>query len=170
MSTKQISSLQRIWCRGVPILSNPLTFLITFKVSSLQSRFLVDTSPLFLDLSIATSFDLSTATKLKHLVFQCARPNVQWVTTALQSVKSKGLERITVRPDADTFVRTIKEPVHQQWHDLDRQLVDFWTSHSIRPKVTYEAGARRKDMRDCTQSLLPELTRRGLVDLVECDR
>ena len=103
-------------------------------------------------------------------MFQCARPNVQWVIAALRTVESKNLEQITVRPDADTFVRTIKEPVHQQWHDLDQLLVQFWISHSIRPKVTYETGARRKDMRDCTQSLLPELTRRGLVDLVECDR
>ena len=89
---------------------------------------------------------------------------------ALQTVESENLLRITVRPDADTFVRTIKEPVRQQWRDLDRLLVQFWTSHSIRPKITFEAGARRKDIRDYAPNLLPELTRRGLVDLVECGR
>ena len=89
---------------------------------------------------------------------------------ALQTVDSKNLRWITVRPDADTFVRTIKEPVRHQWQDLDQLLVRFWTSHSIRPIITYGAGARRKDMRDYASSLLPELSRRGLVDLVECDR
>ena len=118
-------------------------------------------------MSTANSFDISTATKLKHLVFQCGRPNVQWVIETLQTVESKSLQRITVRPDADTLAHHITEPARQRWHDLDRLLVQFWTSHSIRPIVTYEAGARRKDMRDHAPSLLPELTRRGIVDLAE---
>jgi len=95
---------------------------------------------------------------------------VQWVTEALQTIKSKNLQRITVRPVPGAFLHTIEEPVRQQWHDLDRLLVQFWASHSIRPKVTYEAGMRKKDIRDYTPTLLPELTKRGLVDLVEYKR
>ena len=70
-------------------------------------------------------------------------------------------------PGADAYLPTIEDPIRDQWYDLDRLLVRFWASHSIRPKVAYEAGVRRKDMRDCMSSLLPELTKRGLIDLVE---
>ena len=130
---------------------------------------LIDTLLLHSDSSAAGSFNLSTATKLKQLVFQCRQSNVQWIAEALQTVESKNLERITVRPDSYFFPYNITEPDRRQWHTLDRLLVQFWTSHSIRPKVTYEAGAvaTRKDIRDHAPSLLPELSRRGLVDLVE---
>jgi len=114
-----------------------------------------------------TSVNLSAATKLEHLVFRLARPNAQWITTALQTVESKGLQRITLHPTAETFVR-IKWSVRQQWRDLDRMLVQFWASHSIRPNVTYVVGLNGGDMRYHAPSLLPELTRRGLVDLVDC--
>ena len=52
-------------------------------------------------------------------------------------------------------------------------LVQFRTSRSICPKVVYEVeldgngGDDGIDWRDDALSLLPELTRRGLVDLVE---
>ena len=48
--------------------------------------------------------------------------------------------------------------------ELDRLLVQFWVTHSIRPRVVNAAG---KGLRGYGPSLLPELTRRGLVDLVE---
>jgi len=88
---------------------------------------------------------------------------VQWVTEALQTVESENLRRITLRPDSSCFT----EPEGQQWHDLDRLLVQFWTSHSIRPEILYKAREGREDIRDYVTSLLPELTGRGLVDLVE---
>ena len=112
------------------------------------------------------SVDLSAATKLKHLAFRCVRPNVQWVTKALQTVESEDLRLITFRPGPDTFLQ-LPESIRQQWQDLDRLLVQFWTSHSIRTKVTYQARGRGDDLTDHLPSLLPELTRRGLVDLVD---
>ena len=148
------------------------------------SRRLIDTLPLHSVLSTAGSFNLSAATKLKQLVFQCGRSNVQWTTEALQTAESSNLERITVRPNANTFEFEIAELRCQQWQDLDRLLVQFWASHSIRPKVTYEVGGityevggitygvgvRKMDIRYYASSLLPELTKRGLVDLVEYGR
>jgi len=128
------------------------------------------TFPLHSDFSTAASFNLSTATKLKHLVFRCGRQNVQWITEALQTVESKTLQQITVWPDFNSFPLRIAEPYRQQWHDLDRLLIQFWDSHSIRPKVTYKAGVIRKDTREYAPGLLPELTERGLVDLVDCGR
>jgi len=92
--------------------------------------------------------------------------SVQWITTTLQTAESKTIRDITIYP-FHSFPETIRGAVCQEWKDLDRVLVQFWTSHSIRPQVMYGASEGVKDMRDDIPSLLPELTRRGLVDLVE---
>ena len=55
----------------------------------------------------------------------------------------------------------ITELCCQQWHDLDWLLVQFWASHSIRPRVTYQAEVIKNDIGYYALSLLPELTRRG---------
>ena len=115
----------------------------------------------------ATPLDLSAATKLKRLVFRSAQPSVQWINTALRTVNSKDLQWIVLWPGITTFVNTIGETVHREWQELDHLLVQFWTSHSIRPLAIYDPVEGRKDMRDHAPSLLPELTRRGLLDLVE---
>ena len=110
--------------------------------------------------------DLSVATKLRDLVFQCTGVNVRWVAMALQTVESKDLQWVTLRPDIPTSVDVIEGTVREEWQDLDRSLVQFWTSHSIRPQVIYSPVSGVKDIRDHASNLLPELTRRGLVDIV----
>jgi len=139
---------------------------ISPQVNFLQSPYMIDASPLHLAPPTAPSFNLSTAVKLKRLVLLCTQPGVRWVTEALQTVESRDLQDITLQSDHAALIHGFEEQVLRQWQDLDRLLVRFWTSHSIRPKVTYEVGAGR-DMRDYAPSALPELTRRGLVDLVE---
>jgi len=119
-----------------------------------------------IDTSRALLHDLSKATKLKYLKFMRAKASVQWITMALETVKSKHLQHIIIHQS--TFLpEVIQEVVCQEWRDLDRLLVKFWASHSIRPKVTYTTGKEREDLKDHLPRLLPELTRRGLVDLVE---
>jgi len=59
------------------------------------------------------------------------------------------------------------ETAHQEWQDLDRLLV--WTSHSVYLRVVYVAGEEGEEFRDKVPILLPELTRRGLIDLVETE-
>jgi hypothetical protein len=54
------------------------------------------------------------------------------------------------------------------WSDLDHLLVRFWESRSIRPKFACTrtpvgAGA----MKNWALCLLPELTKRGIIDLFE---
>jgi hypothetical protein len=85
---------------------------------------------------------------------------------ALQSVKSENLRRITIHP-FDIYIDQIGDTGRRQWHDLDRLLVQFWTSHSIRPTIVYEAMERRRDFGAIALSLLPELVGRGLVDLYD---
>jgi len=109
------------------------------------------------------SFNLSTATKLKYLVLRFGRPNVQWITATLQTIESKNLQGIALQFGANAFKHTTTEAIRQQWHDLDHLLVQFWTSREI----TCGAGVTRKDLRDYASSLLPELTRRGLIDVDE---
>jgi len=100
-------------------------------------------------------------------MFLCRRSRIHPIVTALQTVESKNLQRITVRLYTVTTEDPVEEMVRQEWLDLDRLLVRFWTSHSIRPRLMYEPVPGGKDMRDYAPGLLPELTRRGLVDLVE---
>ena len=112
-------------------------------------------------------FDISVATKLNQLVFQCNWPTVKWVIMLLQTANSKDLRQITVRLNPRNFGHVVYETIRREWGDLDRLLVQLWTSHSIRPKVTWGPRPGREDMRAYVSRLLPELDRRGLVDLVE---
>lgn len=66
-----------------------------------------------MDMSRAFVHDLATATKLKHLKFMWAKSNVQWITVALQSVKSKYLQHITIH-QSTTLPQVIQEVVSQE--------------------------------------------------------
>jgi len=94
------------------------------------------------------------------------RSTVQWITMTLQTLNSKNLQSITIEPHNAT-PETVEEGAYQEWQDLDRSLVQFWTSHSIRPRFVYvPRWGKGKDLVADVPILLPELTRRGLVDLV----
>ena len=93
-------------------------------------------------------------------------PSVQWITATLHTVERKTIRDITIYP-FDALPETIEQAVCEEWRELDRLLVQFGTSRSIRPRVAYVAENEGRDMRDYVPSLLPELTRRGLVDLIE---
>jgi len=84
---------------------------------------------------------------------------------ALQTVDSKDLQQITLRPDRYAFGQ---ETVRREWEDLDRLLVQFRTSRSIRPKISCEMEMDEGELTLYTSSLLPELATRGLVDMVQC--
>ena len=60
------------------------------------------------------------------------------------------------------FGQTIGEENREQWLDLDRLLVQLWESRSIRPKVK---SMTDRDVRDYVGHLLPEITKRGIIDL-----
>ena len=82
---------------------------------------------------------------------------------ALQTVKSKNLQQITVQSqEVGHGMPNVEEKFLQEWQDLDRLLVQFWTSHSIRPKLV-DSSERLKNR---TLTLFPELTKRGLLDVV----
>jgi hypothetical protein len=107
--------------------------------------------------------DLSEATRLKDLSFRCEGSIIQQFTMALQTVQPEHLQQITIHPYV-AFADPVEERVSQEWQDLDRLLVQFWTLRSIRPKIKYGVWEGGNGLRALAPSLLPELTRRGLVD------
>lgn len=118
------------------------------------------------DTSGTPPLDLSKATKLRDISLRCNGPNVQPFAMALQTVQSKHLQQITIQP-CGAFAYPVEETVLQKLQNLDRTLVQFWNSHRIRPKIMFVAGKGENDLRGLAPSLLPELMRRGVVDLVE---
>jgi hypothetical protein len=52
----------------------------------------------------------------------------------------------------------------EQWLDLDRLLVQLWESRSIRPNLV---PVEKPDAGDQMRYLLPEITGRVVIDLVE---
>ena len=110
--------------------------------------------------------DLSKLTKLKDAAFGC--PDIRRITTTLQTAEFINIEQITIYYPADLGM-PILESAYPEWQDLDRLLLRFWTSRSIRPKIMYERGRGGCDLRDVTPRLLPELTSRGVIDLIETE-
>ena len=118
------------------------------------------------------SIDLSNTTKLKDVVFQPDLRSLEWMTTALQTITpNHELREISIRVAYySSFARTSTGDNAGQtgggpWHcpGLDRLLIQLWESRSIRLKVIYtEPGVAGYIGR-----LLPEMTGRGLIDLVE---
>lgn len=65
----------------------------------------------------------------------------------------------------DTIKRS---PAYGQWLDLDRLLVQFWESRPTPPKVICMGLVGEKwIVRGFVECCLPELTKRGVIDLAE---
>lgn len=63
--------------------------------------------------------------------------------------------------------RTLGGSFYRGWLDLDRLLVQFWESHSIRPRVeSTTLEEREQGTKYCIRYLLPEITRREVIHLV----
>ena len=94
---------------------------------------------------------------------------------ALQTVTSRhgDLRQIVISiylptyngPGADVR-QVVGEAVYGEWLDLDCLLVQFWELRSIRPKVRYSVMSKDKEKAiNCVSRLLPEMTKRGVIDL-----
>ena len=142
---------------------------------NLYARF--DTLLLFIVRPTSAPIDLSKATKLKDVVFQPISQSVGWVAATLETIpKHRDLREIsiylpyyvTTTGGGADVMRVIGGENWEQWLDLDRLLVQFWESSLIRPKVvrlTQMEGTW--DARDSVgyRCLLPEITKRGIIDL-----
>ena len=160
-------SRQWVWCRGVLTPSNLSAFIVKPWVRFPQLLRVVNNLQLLVDVDTSGTppLDLSKATKLKGLSFRFGGLDVHRITMALQTVQSKHLQQITIRL-CGNFANPVEETVRRGWQDLDRLLVQLWASHSIRPNITHGTRKGQGDWEVSAPRLLPELTRKGLVDLV----
>jgi hypothetical protein len=115
--------------------------------------------------------------------FLCGGLGAEWISMTLRTItpNHRNLLQISLsvpdvsygptlnRIDPPNVRDAIGEVAHRQWLELDHRLVQLWESHSIRPKVMHYAplGKDRKGPNSCVESFLPELTRRGIADLVK---
>jgi len=129
-----------------------------------------------------TSIDLSKAERLKSIAFACVKLDPHWIAAALETITPghRDLQEISIHMpynaaldrDGVDIRQMIGETVYGQWLDVDRLLVQFWDSRSIRPRVMDSLMENRKSgMGDwLSGDLLPEITGRGIIDLVEQSR
>ena len=125
------------------------------------------------------SINLSRATRLKVAHFWGDQLSAEWIIMALQTITSKhrDLRRIsfhipyhdTVGAPSTDIRKIVGKTAYERWLDLDRLLVRFWESHSIRPKIAYPYRSEegRKGGMHFVSRLLPEITKRRVVDLVK---
>jgi len=103
--------------------------------------------------------------------------DVEWVIVALQTITPihQDLRQISIHETHySVFVemgaevgQLIEEQTARLWSELDQLLVQLWMSRSIRPKLLYNGFPEgEKAMRDLARCCLPEITGRGIVDLV----
>ena len=123
--------------------------------------------------------------KLKEVVFQCGFPDVKWVTAALETVpEHRDLQRISIRPystlhssilhcatiEDREMVQAEEAEALRQWPDLDPLLIQLWESHSICTQILFPRpgpNGEGRGVADWSEYLLPESTKRGIIDLVE---
>jgi len=117
-------------------------------------------------------------TNLKDLVFRVESQGVDWINTTLRTIapEHRDFRQITIYLPYDAALsgaganvrQSVGEYVFGQWSELDHLLVQLWESRSIRPRTLYLApGGTGKDIIECVGCLLPEVTRRGIIDLAE---
>jgi hypothetical protein len=123
--------------------------------------------------------------KLKEVAFVCQQ-HCQWVTTILRTIASNhgngNVRQISLRAsnilgamdprdrvDPTNLRNAIGETIHKEWLELDRLLVHLWESRSIQLRVMYNIPVwiYGQGARICMESLFPEVTMRGVVELVE---
>ena len=129
--------------------------------------------------STSAVVDLSKATRLRDMVFLCGRGGASCVAMTLRAVTSNhtNLRQITLYVPHTAYGPTLNladlmdelgETEYGHWLELDRVLAQLWESHSIRPRVLHFApsGEKERESNSCVHALLPEITRRGIADLV----
>lgn len=156
--------------------------LLTPSVRPFDTCFHTDSLPLFLAEPGTVSVNLSKATRLKDVAFLCGRLGAERVSLTLRAMISnqRNLQQISLqvpdvpydptlnRADPANARRPIGEVIHEQWLELDHRFVQLWELYSIRPKLLYYTpqGKDREGAISSVQCLLPEITRRGIADLV----
>ena len=119
------------------------------------------------------SIDLSKATKLKEVTFRFQDLAVAWAASTLKTITSKhmDLREVSIKgralsdpTDWPTNAAAVGDDTRTQWVYLERIIIQLWESHSVRTKVKYYS-TRREESNELMSDLLPEATRKGVVEL-----
>ena len=81
---------------------------------------------------------------------------------------SEARPRLPGNIDSSGIRKSIRELAFNKWSELDRLLIQFSDTHSIRLKVSYNVLRDEwKKIEVWVRCLLPEMTKRGLIDSME---
>jgi len=181
--SRKIFSQQWIWWWDVQIPLNALISIVGCVVRSFDSCVEIGASlelPFAPANSWTASIDFSGVTRLKEIVFRPRRTDPMWIVMALQTIASEHRDLREILIQVPDHTRSISDPFnvrqilgevcYRQWMDLDRLLVQFWELRAIRPKIAYCVAEEKKTaMCAYTGNLLPEITERGIIELVDLD-
>ncbi|KAF9789289.1 hypothetical protein BJ322DRAFT_1177224, partial [Thelephora terrestris] len=116
--------------------------------------------------------DFSRATKLKGVEFQLEDLSDVSAVMALKTLIAdyRDFQEITIcLPDDDSVDgRRQTEEVHGQWMDLDRFLAHLWKPDAFRVWLIYRTRGEGEAC-ELAEWLLPEMTKKGIVELVDYD-
>jgi hypothetical protein len=99
------------------------------------------------------------------VAFQLNSWTIEWAIAALRTTsKHRDLQRISIDAPHKFNFGGSYATIKRQWLDFDHLLAQFWESRSIRPKVIFS----KQDIGDNIKRYLPEITRRGIIDLDKC--
>jgi len=107
-----------------------------------------------------------------------SRLHARWIVMALQTITSRhrdfrqitiyGHYHFTLTAYPAGVGKILGEEISGEWMDLDRLLVQLWESHGIRTRMVYAAKRKEKKERSgYVGGLLPEMTARGIIELVD---
>jgi len=143
----------------------------TFSVLFWRCRY----SPLFT--GTLDPIDLSKATKLKDLIFRLKAMGPGRIIAMLETItpEHRDLRQVSIHlpfkriPPIGDVQSYLEDHIYEMWLQLDRLLVQFWELRSIRPKVVVIDSSRgsTQELKDQIGCLFPEITARGIIDLVE---
>lgn len=99
---------------------------------------------------------------------------ITWITTALKTITSEhtALQWISIHflfiqseqlSDVGEFEG---DEVYRQWMDLDSILVHLWELRACRTKAVLDGKSGGETTYGYIEGVLPEMTKRGLIDLV----
>ena len=109
--------------------------------------------------------NLSGATKLESIVFICSAQSSEWIIATLETLmpNNRDLRQISIRFPFTVGHAEERDP-GLRWSDLDRLLVQICEQYPVCVKVS---SRWRQMIESRVGKLFPEMTERGLVDLVD---
>ena len=122
--------------------------------------------------NIRDPLDLSSAVNIKSVKFECGMSSfdVDWITVAVESIKSPYVEKMTLCTPHDLMTQEnvdTRPPdvAHAQWLALDKALVKYLTSRSFKLKVIAHPGADAAAFEACVERLLPDLFGKRMLEV-----